>query len=174
MLGNKIKPIKSGMIGERVTFDPTESLNNAMGPVQAQGPRLFNPTVGINQGIASGQTQGPMVGLGGPQPMGQPQGPRLFDPRVGINQANAARQAGMMGAMGSIASGLGMGNAQPMSLRSMIGRGGRGRGRQPSMTPRQVRPNRTIGRGAGAFGMGGRGLVKPMPKARGRGRGRRR
>jgi len=152
MLGNKIKPIKGGMVGQRINLDPTELLNNAMSPAQAQGPRLLGPN--------------------------STQGPTLFDPTVGINlnQANAARQAGMMGSIGSI----GMGNAQPMRQpqgpRSMIGRGGRGRrGSQPRMTPRQVRSSRAMGRGSGAFGMQGRGpIALQQPKARGRGRGKRR
>jgi len=179
MLGNKIKPIKSRMIGERVTFDPTESFNSAIGSGQTQGPMaglgvpqpmrkpqgpsLFDPKVGINVAQPVGSvvrsTLGGVMG-GNAQPVRQPQGPRLFDPRVLQPGANAARQAGMMGAIGSIASGLGMGNAQPM--------------RQPR-GPRRVRPDRAIGRGSGAFGIRGRGPI-PLQKqqVRGRGRGRRR
>jgi hypothetical protein len=151
--------MKSGMVGQRINLDPTESFNNAMSPAQAQGPRLFDPGV-LQPGANAPQPAGTTGMLSGPaQPMRQPQGPTLFDPTVGINlnQANAARQAGMMGSIGSI----GMGNAQPM--------------RKPQ-GPRRVRPNRpsrAMGRGVGAFGMRGRGpIASQQPKARGRGRGR--
>ena len=134
-----------GMIGKRVNLDPTVLQPGANAPQPAG---------------TTGMVFGPA------QPMGQPQGPTLFDPNVGINMAlQQPGQAGMMGAMG------------PSPVR---GRGGpmrpdTGRRRQPGMTPRQVRPDRTMGRGAGAFGMRGRGPIPLQQRqVRGRGRGRRR
>jgi hypothetical protein len=159
------------MIGERVTFDPTESFNSAIGSGQTQGPMvglgnpqpmrkpqgpsLFDPKVGINVAQPVGSvvrsTLGGVMG-GNAQPVRQPQGPRLFDPRVLQPGANVPQPAGT--------TGMTFGAAQPM--------------RQPQL-PRRVRPNRTMGRGAGAFGIRGR---SPIPlqqqQVRGRGRGRRR
>ena len=111
---------------------------------------LLDPTASLNSAISSGNTQGPMVGLSGPQPMSQAQGPRLFDPSYGIGLAsNASQPAGTTGMLS--------GNAQPM--------------RQPQGPATGIGSDRTIGRGAGAFAMRGRGLVRPMLQARGRGRG---
>jgi hypothetical protein len=184
MLGNKIKPMKSGMVGQRINLDPTESLNNAMSPAQAQGPRLFDPGVAINNAMRSGQPVGTTGMLSGPaQPMRQAQGPALFDPTVAIN--NAMRSGQPVGSVVSGSGGVISGNAQPVRMKqipnSMTIEGALRR------NPRSI-GSRAMGRGAGAFGMRGRslvkpmpgiamrgrGLVKPMPKARGRGRGRRR
>ena len=168
--------MKSGMVGQRINLDPTESLNNAMSPAQAQGPRLFDPGV-LQPGANAPQPAGTTGMLSGPaQPMRQAQGPALFDPTVGIN--NAMRSGQPVGSVVSGSGGVISGNAQPvrmkripnsMTIGGALRRNPRSRG--PAI---ETGISRAMGRGAGAFGMRGRGLVKPMPKARGRGRGRRR
>tara|TARA_R110000751_G_C13486012_1_gene448467 strand:+ start:50 stop:532 length:483 start_codon:yes stop_codon:yes gene_type:complete len=158
MSPKKSGKMTGGTVGKRTMIDPTASINSALssfpsqGPSisSSQGPRLFNPAQAVNSALSSFPSQGPTpINKGGamtPNAMtpGQSQGPTLFDPKVGINLGGAMTPNAM--------SGIGYGSSQG-----------------PTTFDPTQEMNRTIGRGAGEFGIQGRSLV-PSKDLKSRGR----
>lgn len=105
---------------------------------------LIDPTSLVNSALSSFPSQGPKpfnpnspVNKGGamtPNAITTPQGPQLLDPSAGLNLGGAMTPNAM--------SGIGYGESQGPTL----------------FDPNEM-INRTIGRGAGTFGIQGRSLV---------------
>ena len=164
MSTKKSGKIAGNTVGKRTLIDPTSSINSALSSFPSQGPSissskgptLFNPTERINSVISSGQTNGPMItsrptpinkgGAMTPNAMtpGQSQGPTLFNPNSTMNLGGAMTPNAM--------SGIGYGLSQGPK----------------TFDPTQDM-DRTIGRGAGEFGIQGRSLV-PSKDLKSRGR----
>tara|TARA_R110000744_G_C19073309_1_gene530404 strand:+ start:76 stop:621 length:546 start_codon:yes stop_codon:yes gene_type:complete len=179
MSPKKSGKMTGGTVGKRTMIDPTASINSALssfpsqGPSisSSQGPRLFNPAQAVNSALSSFPSQGPTpINKGGamtPNAMtpGQSQGPRLFDPAQAVNSAMSSFPS-QGPRLFNPNSTINSGGAMTPNAMSGIGYGS---SQGPTTFDPTQEMNRTIGRGAGEFGIQGRSLV-PSKDLKSRGR----
>jgi len=149
MSPKKSGKMAGGTVGKRTLLDPSVlNTNFQNAPQPAGGGITLGPAVftGLPQGPKPFNPNSP-VNKGGamtPNAITTPQGPRLFNPNSTINSGGAMTPNAM--------SGIGYGSSQG-----------------PTTFDPTQEMNRTIGRGAGEFGIQGRSLV-PSKDLKSRGR----
>ena len=165
MSPKKSGKMTGGTVGKRNLIDPSSPVNKG-GAMTPQGPKPFNPNA--MPAIGYGSSQGPRVimnkqkvmpsppgGIMGSNTITTPQGPRLFDPTQEVNSAMSSFPS-QGPKLFNPKVGINLGGAMTPNAMSAIGYGS---SQGPTTFDPTQELNRTIGRGAGAFGMPGRSLV---------------
>ena len=146
-----MSPKKSGKmagntVGKRTLIDPTSLINSAISSGQTNGPMITSRPTPMNKGGA--MTPNAMT-------PGQSQGPTLFDPTQEVNSAMSSFPS-QGPKLFNPKAGINLGGAMTPNAMSAIGYGS---SQGPTTFDPTQELNRTIGLGAGAFGMQGRSSV---------------